>query len=59
LPIDGVAENGGSHGIDRETFADIETAGIKEWLGKLKKELSDPKSQWKGNASIKYRVHKR
>jgi len=35
--------NGGSHGIDRETFADIETQGLKDWLGKLQKELKDKK----------------
>ncbi len=33
--------NGGSHGVDRETFADIETTGIEVWLGKLQKELKD------------------
>jgi RNA-directed DNA polymerase len=33
--------NGGSHGIDEETFADIETIGVDTWLGKLEKELRD------------------
>jgi group II intron reverse transcriptase/maturase len=35
--------NGGSHGIDKETFADIETQGVVVWLGKLQKELRDKK----------------
>ena len=33
--------NDGSHGIDRETFADITTMGLELWLGKLRKELQD------------------
>ena len=33
--------NDGSHGIDHQTFADIETLGVAEWLGKLQKELKD------------------
>jgi RNA-directed DNA polymerase len=33
--------NGGSHGIDEETFTDIETIGVDTWLGKLEKELRD------------------
>jgi RNA-directed DNA polymerase len=33
--------NGGSHGIDQETFEDIKTTGIEIWLGKLQKELRD------------------
>jgi hypothetical protein len=31
--------NGGSHGIDYQTFADIEAGGLSRWLGKLQKEL--------------------
>ena len=34
-------KNGGSHGIDQETFAVIEAKGRDEWLGKLQKELKD------------------
>jgi RNA-directed DNA polymerase len=33
--------NGGSHGTDQETFADIEAKGLETWLGKLQKELKD------------------
>ena len=33
--------NGGSHGIDQEKFADIEAAGVEDWLGKLQKELKE------------------
>jgi RNA-directed DNA polymerase len=33
--------NGGSHGIDHETFADIEKIGVDTWLGKLQEELKD------------------
>jgi len=33
--------NGGSHGVDHETFVDIETTGVEEWLGKLRQELRD------------------
>lgn len=33
--------NGGSHGMDHETFEDIKTQGVEEWLGKLQKELKD------------------
>ncbi|MBM3610928.1 MAG: group II intron reverse transcriptase/maturase [Alphaproteobacteria bacterium] len=33
--------NGGSHGIDHETFEDIKNQGLEEWLGKLQGELKD------------------
>ena len=33
--------NGGSHGIDHETFASIESIGVDTWLGKLQEELKD------------------
>jgi group II intron reverse transcriptase/maturase len=33
--------NGGSYGIDKETFAEIETKGLGAWLGKLQEELKD------------------
>jgi len=33
--------NNGAHGVDNETFADIETRGIEKWLGKLQQELRD------------------
>ena len=33
--------NGGSHGIDHETFADIERIGVGRWLGKFQEELKD------------------
>lgn len=33
--------NGGSHGTDHETFAEIDISGVDEWLGKLQKELKD------------------
>jgi group II intron reverse transcriptase/maturase len=32
-------KNKGSHGVDGETFEDIETYGIKTWIGKLQEEL--------------------
>lgn len=31
--------NGGSHGVDAESFKDIETQGEANWLGKLQQEL--------------------
>jgi group II intron reverse transcriptase/maturase len=33
--------NNGAHGVDKETFADIEVYGIGKWLGKLQQELKD------------------
>ena len=33
--------NGGSHGVDQETFKQIETEGLEKWLGKLQEELKD------------------
>lgn len=33
--------NGGSYGIDKETFAEIEAKGLETWLGKLQEELKD------------------
>jgi RNA-directed DNA polymerase len=33
--------NGGSHGIDHETFVDIDSLGVEAWLEKLQKELKD------------------
>lgn len=33
--------NDGAHGVDHETFADIEAHGIEDWLGKLQRELKD------------------
>ena len=33
--------NAGSHGIDKETFTDIEDQGLDVWLGKLQEELRD------------------
>lgn len=32
--------NGGAAGVDRESFADIETQGVNRWLGNLQKELA-------------------
>lgn len=32
-------KNGGSHGIDQETFEKIEAQGVNEWIGKLQEEL--------------------
>lgn len=34
-------QNGGSYGVDRETFIDIGALGVEEWLWKLQKELKD------------------
>ncbi len=34
-----VRRNGGSAGVDGETFADIEAGGAKRWLGELAREL--------------------
>jgi len=31
--------NAGSHGVDQETFNDIETTGLGRWLGKLQEAL--------------------
>ncbi len=33
--------NGGAPGVDGESFADIETAGLEEWLNGLRKDLHD------------------
>lgn len=33
-------KNGGAAGVDRESFADIETQGVNRWLGNLQKELA-------------------
>jgi RNA-directed DNA polymerase len=33
--------NGGSYGIDHETFAAIDALGVDQWLGKLQEELKD------------------
>ena len=45
--------NGGVAGVDGETFAAIETAGRKRWLGRLREELEaggpqpmDPFTTW-------------
>ena len=32
-------QNGGSHGVDQETFEDITSQGLDQWLGKLQQEL--------------------
>ena len=36
-----VRRNGGSAGVDGETIADIEKAGVGDWLGDLSRELRD------------------
>ena len=36
-----VRRNGGSAGVDAETFADIESYGVRRWLGELARELWD------------------
>ena len=36
-----VRRNGGSAGVDRESFADIEERGAGAWLGELARELQD------------------
>ena len=36
-----VRRNGGSAGVDAETFADIESYGVGRWLGELARELKD------------------
>jgi len=36
-----VRRNGGSAGVDGETLADIEKAGVGDWLGDLSRELRD------------------
>ena len=36
-----VRRNGGSAGVDRESFADIEERGAEAWLGELARELKD------------------
>ena len=36
-----VRRNGGSAGVDGETFADIKSYGVGRWLGKLARELRD------------------
>ncbi len=36
-----VRRNGGSAGVDGETFADIESHGVGRWLGVLARELKD------------------
>jgi RNA-directed DNA polymerase len=33
--------NGGAPGVDGESFADIESAGVEEWLNGLRKDLHD------------------
>ena len=36
-----VRRNGGSAGVDGETFADIESYGVGRWLGELARDLKD------------------
>ena len=36
-----VRRNGGSAGVDGETFNDIETKGVEQWLGELSQALKD------------------
>ena len=36
-----VRRNGGSAGVDGETFADIEAYGVERWLGELARELKE------------------
>ena len=36
-----VRRNGGTAGVDAETFADIESYGVGRWLGELARELND------------------
>ena len=36
-----VRRNGGSAGVDGETFADIESYGVERWLGELARDLKD------------------
>ena len=36
-----VRRNGGSAGVDGETYADIESYGVGRWLGELARELKD------------------
>ena len=36
-----VRRNGGSAGVDGETFADVELYGVERWLGELARDLKD------------------
>jgi len=36
-----VRRNGGTAGVDEETFADIESLGVGRWLGELSRDLKD------------------
>ncbi len=36
-----VRRNGGSAGVDGETFADIEAYGVERWLGELARDLRE------------------
>ena len=36
-----VRRNGGSAGVDGETFTDIERYGVARWLGELARDLRD------------------